>query len=99
MRSRHIRNGKNRKTAIITDDIVDRLYGKAVVDSLESSGFTVCKFVFKNGEGSKSTETLNEIYNFLCENNITRTDCVIALGGGRRRRYNRLCGSYVFKRT
>lgn len=73
---------KTRKTAIITDDIVDRLYGKAVVDSLESSGFTVCKFVFKNGEGSKSTETLNEIYNFLCENNITRTDCVIALGGG-----------------
>lgn len=73
---------KTRKTAIITDDIVDRLYGKAVVDSLESSGFTVCKFVFKNGEGSKSTETLNEIYNFFCENNITRTDCVIALGGG-----------------
>ncbi len=73
---------KTRKTAIITDDIVDGLYAKTVADSLEKEGFTVCKFVFPNGESSKSTETLNMIYTFLCENNITRTDCIIALGGG-----------------
>lgn len=73
---------KTHKTAVITDDIVDGLYGKTVVDSLEQSGFTVSKFVFENGESSKSTDTLNRIYTFLCENNITRTDCIIALGGG-----------------
>lgn len=73
---------KTRKIAIVTDDIVNSLYSKTVTDSIEKSGFTVCKFVFQNGESSKSTETLNEIYTFLCENNITRTDCVIALGGG-----------------
>ncbi len=73
---------KTRRTAVITDDIVDGLYGKTVTDSLEKAGFSVCKFVFTNGESSKSTETLNKIYTFLCENNITRTDCIIALGGG-----------------
>lgn len=73
---------KTRRTAIITDNIVDSLYGKMVEDSLEKSGFEISKFIFQSGEGSKSTETLNEIYTFLCENNITRTDCIIALGGG-----------------
>lgn len=73
---------KTRRSAIITDDIVDALYGKTVTDSLEKNGFETVKFVFKNGEESKSSETLNKIYEFLCENSITRSDCIIALGGG-----------------
>ncbi len=76
------RTVETRKVAIVTDDIVDSLYSKIVLNSLENAGFEVCKFVFKNGESSKTTETLNQIYTFLCNNNITRTDCVIALGGG-----------------
>ncbi len=40
------------------------------------------KFVFPHGEASKCSATLHEIYNFLCENSITRTDCLVALGGG-----------------
>lgn len=73
---------KTRKVAIVTDDIVDSLYSQTVISSLKNEGFAVCKFVFKNGEASKNTDTLNQIYTFLCENNITRTDCIIALGGG-----------------
>ncbi|MGN0622043.1 MAG: 3-dehydroquinate synthase [Porcipelethomonas sp.] len=73
---------KTRKTAVITDDIVDSLYGKTVMDSLKNNGFEAVKFVFKNGEASKCSDTLNEIYTFLCENSITRSDCIIALGGG-----------------
>lgn len=73
---------KTRKAAIVTDDIVDGLYGRITEDSLKASGFETCKFVFKNGESSKCTETLNQIYAFLCDNSITRTDCIIALGGG-----------------
>lgn len=76
------KNLKINKLAIITDDIVDNLYYDTVEKSLINNGFDVCKFVFKNGEASKSSETLNNIYNFLCENNITRSDCIIALGGG-----------------
>ena len=73
---------KTKKIAIITDDIVDSLYGKTVIDSLEENGFETVKFIFPNGEASKCSDTLNKIYTFLCENNITRTDCIIALGGG-----------------
>ena len=73
----------NTKTlAIITDDIVNSLYADTVVTSLTNHGFKVCKFVFPNGENSKNISVLNEIYDFLCKNNITRTDCLIALGGG-----------------
>ncbi|MGN0674901.1 MAG: 3-dehydroquinate synthase [Oscillospiraceae bacterium] len=70
------------KLAVITDDTVDSLYGDIVVSALESEGFTVCKFVFPHGEQSKSTDTLVKIWDFLCENNISRSDCLIALGGG-----------------
>lgn len=68
--------------ALITDDIVDSLYSETVIKSLNEYGFTVKKYVFENGEKSKCTQNLNNIYNFLADNNITRTDCVIALGGG-----------------
>ncbi len=73
---------KSGKCAIVTDDIVDKLYGDITVKSLEENGFTVSKFVVPHGESSKSHEQLIAIYNFLCERDITRTDFLIALGGG-----------------
>lgn len=79
----YIRNiTKAGKLAVITDDKVDSIYGKIVTDSLKNENFEVCKFVFPNGEQSKSPETLMKIWNFLCENSISRSDCLIALGGG-----------------
>ncbi len=68
--------------AIITDDNVDALYADKVTASLQASGFSVVKFVFPHGEASKCAATLLDIYQFLCEQNITRSDCLIALGGG-----------------
>lgn len=73
---------KAKKLGVITDDTVDGLYGNSVTGSLKDSGFEVCKFVFPHGEASKSADTLIEIWNFLCENNFTRSDCLVALGGG-----------------
>lgn len=73
---------KSRKAAIITDDIVDEFYGDMVESSLKENGFKHTTFVFKNGEASKNITTLSDIYNFLCESNITRNDIIIALGGG-----------------
>lgn len=73
---------KAAKIAVITDDNIDPLYGEKVVQSLTANGFEVCKYVFPHGEQSKTTDTLVKIWNFLCENNITRSDCLTALGGG-----------------
>ena len=70
------------KVAVITDDNVDEIYGESVMQSLEESGYTAFKFVFKNGEKSKNIHTFNEIQNFLAKNELTRKDVVLALGGG-----------------
>lgn len=73
---------KSRNAVIITDDKVNSLYGNKVKKSMEENGFTVSVFEFPNGEKSKNLNTLGEIYDFLCEKNITRSDILIALGGG-----------------
>ncbi len=68
--------------AIITDDNVNALYADAVEASLQAHGYRVVKFVFPHGEASKCAETLLSIYSFLCRHEITRSDCLVALGGG-----------------
>jgi len=70
------------KVAVVTDDRVDKLYSSAVIRSLERVGYEVVKFVFPNGEKSKNLKTYGEILGFLAENELTRTDAVVALGGG-----------------
>lgn len=70
------------KAAIISDDKVYPLYGNTVKNSLEKAGYTVCNYVFPNGEKSKNLGTYAEILGFLAENKLTRTDIIVALGGG-----------------
>lgn len=70
------------KLAIITDDKVDSLYSKTVADSLMAAGFSCVKFVFQNGEASKSLAVLEQACDFLCEQFITRKSLIVALGGG-----------------
>ena len=70
------------KACIVTDDTVNALYADTVEKSLNNSGFETIKYVFPHGEASKSTSTLVSVLEFLAENRMTRSDCVIALGGG-----------------
>ena len=70
------------KVALITDDIVDSLYSNKVIASLESQGKLVFKLVMPNGEKSKNMDTLYKIVRFLAQNEFTRKDTIIALGGG-----------------
>ena len=70
------------KAAIISDDKVYSLYGKVVENSLEKSGFEVVSYYFENGEKSKNLATFGNILEFLAESKLTRTDIIIALGGG-----------------
>ncbi len=70
------------KVAVITDDTVDNLYSKKVIESLESKNFSVVKFTFVHGEERKNLNTYCEILNFLAKNELTRTDAIVALGGG-----------------
>lgn len=72
----------NAKIALVTDDTVDALYADAVVNSIKDSGLKVVKFVFLHGEESKNLNTYGQILNFLADNQLTRTDALVALGGG-----------------
>ena len=70
------------RAALITDDTVDGLYAARVEKSFEKSGFKCIKFVFPHGESSKSFANYEKILEFLAENKFTRSDIIIALGGG-----------------
>lgn len=72
----------NAKIALVTDDTVDALYADTVVNSIKDSGLKVVKFVFLHGEESKNLNTYGQILNFLADNQLTRTDALVALGGG-----------------
>lgn len=73
---------KAARIAVVSDDTVFSLYGERCVSSLQNAGFSVVTFVFPHGEHSKSHETIIKLYNFLSENGITRSDALVALGGG-----------------
>lgn len=68
--------------AVITDDTVDKLYSDVVMKSLSDAGFETFKFVFPHGEKSKNISTFSSILEFLAESGLTRTDALVALGGG-----------------
>ena len=79
-KARQLVNSK--KAAIISDSNVWPIYGKTAVASLENAGFLVQHYVFPAGESSKNGETFLAILNFLAESKFTRSDLLIALGGG-----------------
>ena len=70
------------KVAIISDTNVWPIYGNTVVRSLEQTGLEVTAYQFPAGEASKNAQTYLGIVNFLAENHVTRSDLLIALGGG-----------------
>ncbi|MBE6790954.1 MAG: 3-dehydroquinate synthase [Ruminococcaceae bacterium] len=80
---RYIKDIAKGKTAVIISETnVFPLYGDILKNTLIKEGFEVLSFVFPAGEESKNTETLVSLWEFLAENHITRSDTLVALGGG-----------------
>lgn len=71
-----------KRACLITDSKVDSLYGKQTENSLRLAGIDYVKYVFPEGEKSKNLSVYSDILEFLAENKITRSDYIIALGGG-----------------
>ncbi|MGN0444423.1 MAG: 3-dehydroquinate synthase [Acutalibacteraceae bacterium] len=72
--------GKN--AVIVSDDNVYPLYGDKLKKSLSDAGINTIEFVFPHGEKSKCLSTYGQLLNMMCDNKMTRSDAVIALGGG-----------------
>ena len=68
----------NRRVLVVTDSGVPKEYCETVAKQCQNA--TV--FTFKEGEQSKNIEVYSEILKALVENSFTRTDCVVAVGGG-----------------
>jgi len=74
--------GKVCRVCILTDDNVAPLYLDTLKSSLISRGFDTIEYVIPHGEASKSTESLVALVEFMAENRLTRSDALVALGGG-----------------
>ncbi len=68
----------NRKVLIVTDTGVPQDYAKTVASFCKEP---IIKTV-PQGEGSKSLKVFEELQVSLMENNFSRCDCVVAVGGG-----------------
>lgn len=68
----------NRKVVIITDEGVPKKYIETLSSQCESS----IVLTVKQGEGSKSFDTYKYCLEVMLEEGISRSDLVIALGGG-----------------
>ncbi len=71
-----------KKVCVISDTNVFPIYGDKVCQSIEEQGFEVLTYVFEAGEASKTTATVISMVEFLAQNELTRGDIVVALGGG-----------------
>lgn len=70
------------RAMLVSDSSVFPLYGKLVRASLEKAGFGVSEFVFPAGETSKNLATCGRLLEALGAAGFTRSDVVVALGGG-----------------
>ena len=68
----------NRKVLIVTDDGVPNIYAKTVAKNCKQPIIQTVK----QGEKSKQTDTWCDLLKVMVENEFTRSDCVVAVGGG-----------------
>lgn len=73
---------KGKRIAIITDLNVNALYGDDLEKQLVDAGYSTQRLLIEPGEKSKSFETLPFLYEALVKMKFSRSDLIIALGGG-----------------
>jgi 3-dehydroquinate synthase len=73
---------KAQRVVVVSDDSVFPLHGQAAIDSLQQEDFQVSAYVLPHGESSKTAQNLIEVLNFLTTEHLTRSDALVALGGG-----------------
>ena len=72
----------NTKIAVVLDRNLHEMYGCRIKDVLEKDNFILNFIVVSPGENSKSLSTLEYVFSKLTSYNITRSDLIIAFGGG-----------------
>ena len=70
------------RAAVVSDDTVAQLYGARILALLERAGLSGALYAFPPGEMHKTMTTVAAILEFLAARELTRSDLVLALGGG-----------------
>ena len=71
------------RAMLISETNVAPLYGDRAAASLEQAGYRgLSRFVFPAGEESKQIATVCGMYEALAQNDFTRSDFIVTLGGG-----------------
>lgn len=72
---------KGKRIMIVSDDSVFPLYGETLLNSLKDT-YECHTIVLPHGESTKNFQSLPVIYSAMLKAKISRSDLVIALGGG-----------------
>ena len=72
---------KGKRIMVVSDDQVFPLYGEKLLGSLQSL-YDCHSLVLPHGESTKNFQSLPVIYSAMLQAKMTRSDLVIALGGG-----------------
>lgn len=70
------------KLAVITDDVVDGLYGARFEEVLRGAGYEVRRIAIPHGERSKNLSVLGDVLEAMSGFGMTRSDAVLTLSGG-----------------
>lgn len=71
-----------RRFAVITNAVVDGLYGEQVMESFRHARLAADKFVIADGERHKTLKVLDGIIGEMLDKKCDRSTVVVALGGG-----------------
>ncbi len=71
-----------RRIALISNRTVFDIYGDNTMRALGTAGFTVSRWLMRDGERYKTLRSLEQALSFLTDSGLERTDAVVALGGG-----------------
>lgn len=70
------------RAAVVGDDCTTALFASRAASALAKAGFTPESYVFPRGEKNKSWATLGTLLEWLGERRFSRSDVIVALGGG-----------------
>ena len=73
---------KGNKIVVLTDTTVGKLHSADLLYHLKATGKEVSILRLEPGEGSKTLGTASRVYDFLLDQGLTRSDMLVALGGG-----------------
>ncbi len=74
--------GITNRILVLTDDVVSNLHLAQLMKGLNESGIEIITKILPSGERFKTLETAEMLYQFLVDNVASRSDGILALGGG-----------------